>query len=310
MNKLCIKLIEFYQKKMSPGMSKKCKYYPTCSNYGLECYKRFDFFTASFLTSYRIVRCNPWSRGGYDPVPEKKAKLKKLDENYYILEYRHNTDRPNLAYILKGDNAYIIDAGNSKKHVKHFYKQIKKAKLPLPNYSIITHHHWDHTFGLVHTNTISMGLEETNEHLIRHKEILEDGGIKRLIKEKEIPAFCVDHIYLEYKFKLKTIQIKLLDEIIEDNTEIDNMSLFKFPSNHSNDNLCVLDNDSKILFLGDSLCGKIVDFDFIKDLEILKEQYKYLNNLDFNIAIESHQNPVTKEEILKKIKEKISELEK
>lgn len=310
MNKLCIRLIEFYQKKMSPGMNKKCKYYPTCSNYGLECYKRFNFFKASFLLLYRIIRCNPWSRGGYDPVPEKKSKLKKLDNNYYILNYQENTDRPNLAYILKGEDAYIIDAGNSKKHVKHFYKQITKAKLPLPKFSIITHHHWDHTFGLIHTNTTSIGLKETNEHLKRHKNILNDGGIKKLIKEKEIPAFCIDHIYLEYKFKTKTIDIKLLDEEIEDKKEINNLLLFKFPSNHSDDNLAVLDKDTKILFLGDSLCGEIIDYDFIKDLNILKEQYIFLDSLDFEVAIESHQNPMTKNEILEKLKIKITELEK
>ena len=210
MNKLCIKLIEFYQKKMSPGMNKKCKYYPTCSNYGLESYKRFNFFKASFLTLFRILRCNPWSKGGYDPVPEKKAKLHKLSGNYYLLNYQENTDRPNLAYILKGDIAYIIDGGNSKNHIKHFYKEIKKAKLPMPQYSIVTHHHWDHTFGLTHTNTISIGLNETNEQLKRHKSILDEGGIKKLISLNEIPAFCIDHIYLEYKHKLKLIKIKLL----------------------------------------------------------------------------------------------------
>ena len=291
-------------------MSKKCKYYPTCSNYGLLSYKRFDFFTASFLTLFRIIRCNPWSRGGYDPVPEKKAKLKKIDENYYILEFKENTDRPNLAYIIKGEDAYIIDAGNSKKHVKHFYKQIKKAKLPLPKYSIITHHHWDHTFGLIHTNTTSIGLKETNDHLKRQKEILDTGGIKKLISEKEIPAFCIDHIYLEYKFKTKTIDIKLLDEKITDEKEINNLMLFKFTSNHSNDNLVILDKDTKILFLGDSLCGEIVEYDFIKDLNILKEQYILLDKLDFKLAIESHQNPVTKKEVLHKLEEKINELEK
>ena len=308
MNKLFIKLIEFYQNKMSPGMSKRCKYYPTCSNYGLECYKRFNFFKASFLTLYRIIRCNPWSKGGYDPVPEKKSKLYMVDDNYFILEYRENTDRPNLAYIYRNDGSYIIDSGNSKKHLKHFYKQLKKNNLPLPKYSIITHHHWDHTFGLEYSNTTSIGLKETQNILSKHQSILNQGGIKELIKQNEVPKFCIDHIYLEYKHKLKSIKIKLLDQVIDEDIEVDDLLLFKFPSNHSNDNLVILDKKTQILFLGDALCGLIIDYDFIKDKNIIKAQIDLLTSLDFKIAIESHQAPTSKENIIEKLQNKYEEL--
>ena len=57
---------------------KWCKYSPTCSNYAFGCYKKFNFFKASVLTFWRILRCNPFSKGGYDPVPLTKAeKLSK-----------------------------------------------------------------------------------------------------------------------------------------------------------------------------------------------------------------------------------------
>ena len=307
MRRLCIKLIEWYQRK-TVNSSKRCRFYPSCSNYGLECYKRFNFFKASFLTLYRLIRCNPWCKGGYDPVPEKKSKLIKLCEDVYILEHKENTDRPNLGYIYKENGSYIIDGGNSKKHLKRFYKLLKRNKLPLPKYSIITHHHWDHTLGLYYTNTISYGLKETNELLKRHKESIEEKGIKYLIKEKEIPAFCKDHIYLEYKRKLNSIKIKLIDKIIEEKLTIDNLEIFKFPSNHSCDNLTVLDKKNGILFLGDTLCGKIVEFDFIKDINILKEQLNVISNLDFNIAVEAHQLPTNKEDLIVKLQTKVEEL--
>ena len=79
MNKLCIKLILWYQKKTT-NAKKKCKYYPSCSDYGLQCYKRFNFFKASFLTAYRLIRCNPWSKGGYDPVPEEFSYFVKKEK--------------------------------------------------------------------------------------------------------------------------------------------------------------------------------------------------------------------------------------
>ncbi len=76
MRKLAIKLIQFYQRNFHHR--KMCKYNPTCSHYAIGVYSKFNFFYATLLTIYRILRCNPLSKGGYDPVPltrkEKKSK--------------------------------------------------------------------------------------------------------------------------------------------------------------------------------------------------------------------------------------------
>ena len=74
MKRLLILLIRFYQQAISPFKQPCCKYYPTCSNYALEAIERFGALNGSLLALYRILRCNPFSRGGYDPVPEKKGK--------------------------------------------------------------------------------------------------------------------------------------------------------------------------------------------------------------------------------------------
>ena len=306
MKKLCIKLIKTYQAKSNPNKH-RCRYYPSCSTYGLISYERHNVIKASFLTLFRILRCNPLFKGGYDPVPEKRAKLIKIADEYYIYEYRENTDRPNLAYIYRESGSIVIDAGNSKKHVDAFYKELKKNKLPLPTTTIITHHHWDHSFGMNYTNTKCIGLKETNEHLKRHQIILTTDGITKLFETKEIPAFCIDHIKLEYKGKMNKIIIKELDEVIDNKTETNDLLLFKFPSNHTNDNLAILDKKSKVLFLGDALCGEIIDYDFIKDDEIITMQKTVLSNLDFDYAIESHTTIKTKDELLNELRNKRSE---
>lgn len=72
MKYVLIHLIKFYQKIPGPWHN-SCKYQPTCSNYAIGVLDRFGFFKGSYLMIKRIIKCNPWSNGGYDPIP-KKAK--------------------------------------------------------------------------------------------------------------------------------------------------------------------------------------------------------------------------------------------
>ena len=64
-----LKLIRFYQVAVSPWTPPSCRYVPTCSQYGYEAISKHGFFKGGLLTAWRILRCNPWSMGGYDPVP-------------------------------------------------------------------------------------------------------------------------------------------------------------------------------------------------------------------------------------------------
>lgn len=72
MKRPLIWLIKFYRKYISPKTPPSCKFTPTCSQYGLEAIERFGAFKGGFMTLWRILRCNPFSKGGYDPVPQKK----------------------------------------------------------------------------------------------------------------------------------------------------------------------------------------------------------------------------------------------
>ena len=67
--KILIQMIKFYQKYLSPLKTTKCPYIPTCSNYGLQAIEKYGAFKGGLLTIWRILRCNPFSHGGYDPVP-------------------------------------------------------------------------------------------------------------------------------------------------------------------------------------------------------------------------------------------------
>ena len=69
MKNIIIALIKFYQKNISPLKHTKCPYFPTCSQYGLEAVEKYGVIKGSLLALWRILRCNPFSKGGYDPVP-------------------------------------------------------------------------------------------------------------------------------------------------------------------------------------------------------------------------------------------------
>ncbi|BDG46077.1 MULTISPECIES: membrane protein insertion efficiency factor YidD [Parageobacillus] len=72
--KLLISFIRFYQIFISPLKPPTCRFYPTCSHYGLEAVKRFGAIKGGWLTMKRILKCHPFHPGGFDPVPEKQEK--------------------------------------------------------------------------------------------------------------------------------------------------------------------------------------------------------------------------------------------
>lgn len=71
MKKMMINIIKFYKKHISIYFEKegiKCKYYPTCSEYSMQAYEKYGFIRGTCLSIKRILKCNPFSKGGYDPL--------------------------------------------------------------------------------------------------------------------------------------------------------------------------------------------------------------------------------------------------
>ena len=66
---ILIAAIKFYRRYLSPLKRTKCPYFPTCSEYGLEAVEKYGALKGGLLAVWRILRCNPFSKGGYDPVP-------------------------------------------------------------------------------------------------------------------------------------------------------------------------------------------------------------------------------------------------
>ncbi|MDX9949733.1 MAG: membrane protein insertion efficiency factor YidD [Candidatus Syntrophosphaera sp.] len=68
-NLLFIGIINLYKKVVSPILPSVCRFEPSCSEYGRQAFRKYNFFKAFGLTAWRILRCNPFCKGGYDPLP-------------------------------------------------------------------------------------------------------------------------------------------------------------------------------------------------------------------------------------------------
>jgi len=66
---VCRGAIRLYQVTLSSHLPTQCKYTPTCSHYGLACIQKFGTLRGGLLTTWRLIRCSPLTRGGIDPVP-------------------------------------------------------------------------------------------------------------------------------------------------------------------------------------------------------------------------------------------------
>lgn len=101
MKHLCIGLIRFYQKFLSPlKRQPTCRFEPTCSSYAIEAFSKRGFFVGLILTLSRIARCQPFCAGGWDPVPERgisrRYRPTPMTKYYYPTEYGLEEARPPL----------------------------------------------------------------------------------------------------------------------------------------------------------------------------------------------------------------------
>lgn len=90
-------LIRGYQLVLSPMTPASCRYYPSCSHFGLEAVRVHGAFVGGALAAWRILRCNPWSAGGVDDVPARGERLFRLHRNNHDSAAHSHLDAPAAA---------------------------------------------------------------------------------------------------------------------------------------------------------------------------------------------------------------------
>ena len=78
MKRAMLALLRFYKRRISPLLPNACIYTPTCSEYAMEAIEKHGVIKGTGLAIWRVLRCNPFMKGGYDPVPEPKKRKENI----------------------------------------------------------------------------------------------------------------------------------------------------------------------------------------------------------------------------------------
>ena len=182
-------------------------------------------------------------------------KLEKLTERVWVYPYEEERDRPNLSYI-KGDRwSLAVDAGHSDDHVREFYRALEKEGLPLPELTVLTHWHWDHTFGMHAIHGLSLANERTNQYLTDFSARLEKEGTGFFLAMHE-------SIRREYKDG-KPVIVTPADLLFRGEMQLDAgncpIRIFQAEAPHTDDSTLVYLPEDRFLILSDCTGGTFPD---------------------------------------------------
>ena len=219
-------------------------------------------------------------------------ELTRISDRVWISPFEKERDRPILGYI-KGDNLSIaVDAGHSEAHTAEFYRALKQADLPLPKITVLTHWHWDHTFGMHAVNGICIASRLTDSYLRQFKQKLEENGASYFLSLDE----CIRREYEGSNPVIITFPDIVFDDILTIDAGNCPVRLLRSQAPHTDDSTLVFAENEKVLFLGDAAAGAFPTW--VKNPELCSVLADTVDSLDAEICLESHYIPQTKQEIL------------
>ena len=238
--------------------------------------------------------------------------LYQITENILYTPSSEETDRPNLGYIKGTDCSVMVDSGNSPAHVKEYLDTLSENGLPVPKYVFLTHHHWDHTFGLASVDDfmVSIAGSNTNDKLREQQSYIWDSEhLDQYCEDNRIPLFCKPHIMIEYPDMSQiTVHTAMLEFKKELRIEIggETVVMRHITSGHTDDCYYLLAEKAKVLFLGDGDSEEVVGTEWIDHKEPLEGLIRELEAIDFDYCLTGHTPVRTKQELLDDLKERLA----
>ena len=225
------------------------------------------------------------------------ARLERLTERIWIFPTEEERDRPNLGYIRGDKWSLAVDAGHSEAHMREFYGALEESGLPLPELTVLTHWHWDHTFAMHAIHGLSLANERTDRYLTDIRDRLRREGNEFFFDLHET-------IRREYAGDRPVI-VTNADLVFEDRMMLDvgncRINIFRAESPHTDDSTLVEIPGEKVLFVGDAVYGVFPDWK--KDLSLCEKMAEAIRGSAAEICVEGHFDPAPKEETIRSMME-------
>ncbi|RED84197.1 MBL fold metallo-hydrolase [Cohnella phaseoli] len=228
-------------------------------------------------------------------------ELRRITDRVFYTMFSKESDRPTLGYINGEKRSLMVDAGNSKNHLESFNDAVNNEGFRKPGIIAITHWHWDHTFGMHAADGVTIAHQKTNAKLAE-MAMWEwtDSEMKKRLAEKVEIEFADTCIRNEYPL-LSEIRVVTSDLSFSGFMEIDlggiTAQLHHVASPHSEDSVCVLVPQERVLFIGDA-----VGLDYYNNCYLDKDKLRSLlttiEGFDFDTCVVGHAEPVSKQKIV------------
>jgi glyoxylase-like metal-dependent hydrolase (beta-lactamase superfamily II) len=224
-------------------------------------------------------------------------KLERLTERIWVCPYEEERDRPNLSYI-RGDRwSLAVDAGHSEDHTREFYRALEDACLPLPELTVLTHWHWDHTFGMHSVHRLCAANARTNRYLADFRDRLKTQG-------KDFFLEMHESIRREYADG-KPVIVTLADIVFSGEMKLDAgncpIRIFQAEAPHTDDSTLVEVPGEKALILGDSTGGTFPDWKF--DTVLAGRLAETVRKLSPDVCLPGHWTPLSPETVIQDLLE-------
>ncbi len=226
--------------------------------------------------------------------------LRQVTDRIWVLPYEEATDRPNLYYIRGDERSLAVDAGASPAHVADFTAAIQAEGLPLPQVTVLTHWHWDHSFGLCAVAGETIASRQTCQQLATVSGWdWNRRAMQRREQTGEDIAFCHMCMMREYgdpeRIRVALPQRGLSEDCILSLGGVD-VRLMPRPTPHSPDGLLVYVPSEQALLVGDGDCPDPYGHQGMYEEESLEAWIRLLDGMTYHHHLNGHGEPTDKAE--------------
>lgn len=227
--------------------------------------------------------------------------LIKFSEKLYYTKQRYMYLEPTIGYVRGENFSVMLDAGNGPQQVSQFLKELEENNFEKPSYVILTHHHWDHSFGAAYLDIPVISTTRARDHLVELSKLSwSDESLNKRVEEGTEVKYSADVLKKVYEGHEIKIRIPDMPKAGDFNLNLGGVKINCFfdDNSHSDDAFLIYVAEEKVLFLGDSHAKNYYTRPMSYDKVKLRDYIDKISKIDFEYAIPGHGNIFTREELL------------